>query len=110
LSFAGLLGMMLLNLLLIWFRKIPFTCSYFPAKMNMAVMFGVYIGAFTTYCWTMADLEERLMQRPGGLVVFYVVGIAALWATGWLERRERDGYDVLIYEDQPDPIVRTLGL
>jgi hypothetical protein len=28
----------------------------------------------------------------------------------WLERRERDGYDVLIYEDQPEPIVRTLGL
>jgi hypothetical protein len=110
LSFAGLLGMLLLNLLLIWFRKIPFTCSYFPAKMNMAVMFGVYMGAFTTYCWTMADLEEKLMRRPAELLIFYATAIAALRATVWLERRERDGYDVLIYEDQPDPIVRTLGL
>ena len=78
--------------------------------MNMAVMFGVYIGAFTTYCWTMADLEEKLMRRPGELVIFYAVALAALRAMAWLERRERDGYDVLIYEDQPDPIVRTLGL
>ena len=62
LSFAGLLGMLLLNLLLIWFRKIPFTCSYFPAKMNMAVMFGVYMGAFTTYCWTMADLVVHVAE------------------------------------------------
>ena len=38
LSFALLLSLVLLNLLLVWFRKIPFTCSYFPGKTSMAVM------------------------------------------------------------------------
>ena len=44
---------------LIWFRKIPFTCSYFPGKTSMAVMAALYLAGFTTYSWSMADLEAR---------------------------------------------------
>ena len=60
LSFALLLSLVLLNLLLVWFRKIPFTCSYFPGKTSMAVMFFVYLAGFSVYAWTMADLEQLL--------------------------------------------------
>ena len=109
-SFAGISGLVLLNLLLIWFRKIPFTCSYFPGKANMALMLGVYLAAFTFYCWGLADLVESLILHPAKLFLLYAAALVALRGLAWLGRRERDVDDVLIYEDQPDPVVRTLGI
>jgi hypothetical protein len=108
LSFAGLMGVVLLKLVLIWFRKIPFTCSYVPGKTSMALIAGIYIFGFTTYGWTMADLEEILSRRPAELVLFYAAGLITLRLLNSLEQRKVD--NTLIYEDQPDPIVRTLEL
>ena len=110
LSFALLLSMVLLNLLLVWFRKIPFTCSYFPGKTSMAVMFFVYLAGFATYSWSMADLEARLLRAPASLLLFYLCGAAAIWGLMLLEQRELGIDDALIYEDEPDPVVRSLEL
>ena len=110
LSFALMLSMVLLNLLLVWFRKIPFTCSYFPGKTSMAVMFFVYLAGFATYSWSMADLEARLLHAPASLLIFYLCGAAAIWGLMLLEQRELGIDDALIYEDEPDPVVRSLEL
>ena len=110
LTFALALSLVLLNLLLVWFRKIPFTCSYFPGKTSMAVMFFLYLAGFTTYSWTMADLEARLLDNPAQLLLFYAAIAAALYGLGRLEKRELGVDDSLIYEDEPDPIVRSLEL
>jgi hypothetical protein len=110
LTFALGLALVLLNLLLIWFRKIPFTCSYFPGKTSMAVMFFLYLAGFTTYSWTMAELEARWIDRPAPLLLFYLATGAALYGLARLEVRELGVDDALIYEDEPDPIVRSLEL
>jgi hypothetical protein len=110
LSFALLLSLVLLDLLLVWFRKIPFTCSYFPGKTSMAVMAFLYFAGFVTYSWTMAGVEESLLRRPLDLAVFYAAVLIALRGVAWLERRELSVDDSLIYEDEPDPIVRSLEL
>src|SRR4029077_7854686 len=88
LTFALALSLLLLNLLLVWFRKIPFTCSYFPGKTSMAVMAALYLAGFTTYSWTMASVEESLLRVPAELTIFYTLGIAALYGLWRLERRE----------------------
>jgi hypothetical protein len=44
------------------------------------------------------------------LVLFYAVIAAVLYGLTRLERRERGVDDSLIYEDEPDPIVRSLEL
>jgi hypothetical protein len=110
LSFALALGLVLLNLLLVWFRKIPFTCSYFPGKTSMAVMLGLYLAGFAAYSWSMADLEASLLDEPAQLLLFYAVAAASLWGLARLEKRELGVDDSLIYEDEPDPIVRSLEL
>jgi hypothetical protein len=110
LTFALALGLVLLNALLIWFRKIPFTCSYFPGKMGMAAMALVLILGFVFYVLLMGRLEARWIHEPFKLVLFYATCIAALAGLRWLEGRELVIDDVLIYEDQPDPEVRTLEL
>jgi len=110
LSFALLLSLVLLNLLLVWFRKIPFTCSYFPGKTSMAVMSLLYLAGFSLYAWTMADLEQRLISKSAELAIFYACGGLTLGLLSWLERRESGVDDSLIYEDEPDPVVRSLEL
>jgi hypothetical protein len=107
---ALLLSLVLMNLLLVWFRKIPFTCSYFPGKMAMAVTALVYFLAFVAFCITMARWEVAMMAAPWRLAVFAAASIGALRGLAWLERRELTIDDVFIYEDQPDPAVRTLEL
>ncbi len=110
LSFALILSLLLLNLLMVWFRKIPFTCSYFPGKTSMAGMAFLYILGFLFYCLGMAAIEARLMRAPLKLALFYIIGIAALRGLSVLEQRELGVDDSLIYEDEPDPVVRTLEL
>jgi hypothetical protein len=76
----------------------------------MAVMFALYLAGFTAYSWSMADLEAKLLNQPAQLVLFYAVIAAVLYGLTRLERRERGVDDSLIYEDEPDPIVRSLEL
>jgi hypothetical protein len=102
--------MLLLNLLLVWFRKIPFTCSYFPGKTSMAVMFFVYLAGFSVYSWTMADVEADLLNKPVQLLIAYLMMAAAWYGVERLERREIDTSDALIFEDEPEPVVRSLEL
>ena len=51
-----------------------------------------------------------LDPRAGPLLGFYTTAIAALVGLRWLEGRELRVDDVLVYEDAPDPAVRTLEL
>ena len=61
------LSLILVELLLINFRKIPFTCSYQPGKANITVLGIFYWFAFTTYAYSMAALERWLLQGRGPL-------------------------------------------
>src|SRR4029077_506037 len=79
LTFALALSLVLLNLLLIWFRKIPFTCSYFPGKTSMALMSLLYLAGFTTYSWSMADLQGRWIGKPAPLLLYYLAISTALY-------------------------------
>jgi hypothetical protein len=108
--FALLLSLVLMNLLLVWFRKIPFTCSYFPGKMAMAAMALIYLLSFVLYCSTMANLERALIEAPVKLALFSAALIGLLIGIARLERSELLVDDALIYEDQPEPAVRTLEL
>ena len=56
LIFGLLLSLILVELLLINFRKVPFTCSYQPGKAYITLLGLFYWFAFTTYAYTMARL------------------------------------------------------
>ena len=44
-AFLAAFGLLMIELALTGFAKVPFTCSYLPGKANLKIMFGVYWGA-----------------------------------------------------------------
>jgi hypothetical protein len=110
LIFCLMLSLILVELLLINFRKVPFTCSYQPGKAYITVLWLFYWFAFTTYAYTMATLERWLLQEPLPWIAFVALLLVAL--VGLIlcrETRPVEGRG-LIYEDEPNPDVQTLGL
>lgn len=110
LIFGLILSVILLELLLLNFHKIPFTCSYLPGKSNMTFTWFLYWSAFTMYAYSMASLEFWMLQRPVRLILFYALALAGWRALAIYRDRVLDRRFTLIYEDAPEPLVQTLEL
>jgi len=110
LVFGLMLSLILVEVLLMNFRKVPFACSYQPGKAYITVLGVFYWLAFTTYAYTMATLERWLLRDAVRWIVFMAFTLATLGAL-ILRRKTRLAHGPgLIYEDEPNPDVQTLGL
>jgi hypothetical protein len=78
-------GALLIEVLFWSFDKVPFTCSYFPGKVSLALLAGIYLYGFTEYSFRMADLETALDGRPWHALLFFVVA-AILLVLSWRRR------------------------
>ena len=107
--YGVMLSLLLTEVMFIGFRKIPFTCGYFPGRMNLVFFGALYVGSLTLYSSSMmTDLEARLMNRPLNAVALFCMALGA-WFKLW-NWRDDDGDDMLDYLGDMDPAVRTLGL
>jgi hypothetical protein len=87
------------------FNKVPFTCSYFPGKMNLALLVAFYLYGFTNYAFTMADLERWTDTHVwSGLLM-----LAAVVALLRIVRRHRTG-DWSVRFDGSEPEILVLDL
>ena len=110
LAYGIALSLLLMEIMFLGFRKVPFTCAYFPGKINLVFLSVVYIYGFTTYSNTMSGLEKWLNGAPVAAMAFFAVTAGAL-VTVALRRRARAGpANTLDFEDAGDPTVRTLEL
>ncbi len=110
LGFATVLALILLEVLLLGFFKVPFTCSYQPGKAKMTLLGFFYWLAFAIYAYTMAGFEAWLLSNPAWLPLF--LAPAALVMAGLIVYRERlvqEGF-AFVFDDAPDPAVQTLNL
>jgi len=108
--FSLTISVLLTDLLLFDFWKIPFTCSYPPGKANVTLLWIFYWLAFTSYAYSMASLEAWMVRKPWTLAIFYSVASVIFAAFRWQRRRwDRVGF-LLVFEDALDPVVRTLNL
>jgi hypothetical protein len=110
LLFSVAISLVLIEMLTMEFRKIPFTCSYPPGKTNMPLLWASYWMAFVIFAFEMAKIESWMVKRPVRLILFYVI-VAILFAGFEWWRRRMDTVGVtLIFDDAADPAVLTLGL
>lgn len=98
-------GALLLELMFWTFEKVPFTCSYFVGKTNLALLAVFYLYGFTTYSFNMADLEKAMESRiilPALLFPVAFIVLALLW------RRTPAASEVIF--DASEPLIQTLDL
>jgi len=104
------LTLILIELLLLRFRKVPFTCSYLASKSgNFVVWFGCWL-MFSSYAYSLARLEDWILGQPAALVVSLAILLAGLvWLRVYNRRFVREG-NPIVFEEEPEPAVQTLDL
>lgn len=106
--FVTVAALILIEILMLRLQKIPFTCSFLPGKANLKVMFGVYWALFTAVSASVRALELwslRDAARYGAVMAGAVAVLLIL-----MRRRAASRGFRLIYEEQPEPVVRALEL
>jgi hypothetical protein len=104
------LGILLVELCLYTFPKIPFTCSYLPGKAQIHFVFFGGLMFFLRLLSKAAELEGRLLNRPlGRLMMILALASAALGMRYLSESRAASTEDLLFEEEYPAGIT-TLRL
>jgi len=103
------LSLLLVEVMFFDFRKIPFTCGYFPERSNLVWLIAIYVAGLVFYSSTMASLEIRLMWEPLWSAAFFCSAIG-LWLAFWKWRGRAKEQVALDYLGDEDPVIRTLGL
>jgi hypothetical protein len=107
--FGVTLSILLAEVVFFDFRKIPFTCGYFPERSNLVWLVAIYVAGLVLYSSTMADMEIWLKSEPRRIAAF-VAAAACLWLAVWKWHSRNKSEDALDYLDDDDPVIRTLEL
>ena len=110
LAYGATLSLLLMEVMFLGFRKVPFTCAHLPAKVNLSFLTVIYIYGFTTYSRTMAALEQWLGHSPAYAALFFAAAAIALAGFQFARRRRPGRGASLEFEDAGEPTIRTLGL
>jgi hypothetical protein len=101
-----LLGMLLVELCLYAFQKIPFTCSYQPGKANIHFVFWVSLVFFLLLLEEAADFESRMLNHPLSCLLMIFFLATAATAMRWITHvRGGPADDVVFEEEYPAEIV-----
>jgi len=92
------------------FNKVPFTCSYLPAKSHLAFLAGAYLYGFTIYTFTVREIARWVEVSSTRITCFFVLVAAILIGLALYRRRTRDRTLEIVYEDEGDVLVQQLNL
>jgi hypothetical protein len=110
LFFVVTLAGILTEVLLIRFQKVPFTCSYLPGKANIKLYWFPYVASFALYAYGMASIERLMLECRVRFVIFYAAAFVFLCYLHVKRRQLPLSERVVIFEELPEPAVRTLNL
>lgn len=109
LAFLALAGWVLVELGLVRFYKVPFTCSYLPGKTNVQVIFWGFVFVLFILGFTLETCELGALTnlpRFFSLMAFAAAAAAGLFAYN----RGKASSAVLYFEELPPEIITRLGL
>jgi len=109
LALLALLGWTFVEIAMIGFEKVPFTCSYLPGKANVQVVFWGAVFVLALLSVTVALYEHRVLSN-GWSVAGMLVALAAASAVLWGTNRHRAKSALLYFEEPIPEIITTLGL
>jgi hypothetical protein len=109
LAVLALLGWVIVEISLVGFYKVPFTCSYLPGKTNIQFAFWGFVVVLIALAVSFAPLELQALGNPVGYAsLLSVLGVAAFGLLDFNRHRARSA--ALYFEELPDQPITTLGL
>ncbi len=111
-SLVLLASLVLAEILLVDYAKIPFTSSYSGPKHNAGIMLAIYLLAFPLFSSGLAGLEHGTLASASSIPFVALLGILA---AGWVgvshlaRRRDRSGNQI-VFVDEAEPAVLSMGL
>ena len=106
--FGMIISLLLMEVLFINYRKIPFVCSYLPGKAKLHLYWIIYIICFLIYAFLMSSVEYKILNSPLSLFIFY--GVVLVIIVGLKVSQNHFIYKKLeiLYEEKPEPVMVTL--
>ena len=107
-----LMGMLLTELLLIRFCKVPFTCMYFPGRARVSTLWPFYLVGFSAYTYTAGAFEADILLQDFRaytifcVVVSFAIAVLMVWRAIWLTRATGLSFE----EADPDAIFAGFSL
>ena len=105
-----LLGALLIEALLVRFRKIPFTCSYLPGTANVRLLGPLYLVVALAYGFATAQIELLLLTTPTRWIGATIGLAGALVIVRIFRRRADQRLTHLRFEEQPEATIQQLHL
>ena len=106
----GLIGIILAELCLYNFQKIPFTCSWLPGKANTPFAFS----SFSLLMLLLVKggmLELSALEDPARYAAMIAILVAVAGAARWrTARRANTEEPVVQFDDEQAPVLTSLGL
>jgi hypothetical protein len=109
LAVLALVGWIFVELSLVGFYKVPFTCSYLPGKVHIQVLFWCFMLLVTVFALSSSEFEMPALHeslRYIGMVTVLAAAALGLWAFN----RHRAKSAILYFEELTPEIITTLGL
>src|SRR3982074_2130064 len=94
------LGLLLVEVCLYTFQKIPFTCSYLPGKANIHFVFWACLLLFIRLFKEGANFESRMLGHRMScmLMILFLAVVAA--GTRWLTKVSMSPVEELEFEEE----------
>jgi hypothetical protein len=109
LAVLAILSSIFVELSLIGFHKVPFTCSYLPGKVNIQAVFWGFLFLSLVFAIVNADFELRALYDPlRFLSIMSLLGTVGLGLWDFNHHRAKSA--VLYFEELPEQVITTLGL
>lgn len=108
--FGMIVAYLLIDVLLVGLEKLPFTCSYVPGKSNLKATWPLYLAGYLGYVSLFSAIEYLILEEPSRFILFVSAAAMAKVGIEMYRRHLLAGEFALVYDERPEPAVRTLGL
>jgi hypothetical protein len=105
----ALVGVVLVDLSLLRFHKIPFTCSWLPGRANVQFAFWAYFLLLVPVTVHVAQWEQYALEVPARRAIMLAL-LTALAICTCLISRFSDQSAVIRFEEAPEPVILGLDL
>jgi hypothetical protein len=109
-AYCTVLSLLLIEVLLYRFDRIPFACTYVPGRANLKLWWPAYLFGFTNYAYSMTGLEQKMFRTPRYFLLFFAAAAALLLSLALRRNRIIGGLQGFRYEAEVAPIAEPLSL